>query len=101
MDSLTQTVLSDASRFQIADHIHACEIDGEMVLLNPINGLYYGLDAVGVRVWELIKGRATLGQARDALLHEYDVVPEILWQDLIRLVGDMRAHGLVIVDTSP
>lgn len=96
MDSSNETALTDSSRFQIAENIHACEIDSEMVLLNPDNGLYYGLDAVGVRVWTLIKEQNTLGIVRDTILQEFDVTAEVLWQDLTRLVTEMRTHGLVL-----
>jgi hypothetical protein len=89
--------LTEDSRFQIAAGVHFCTVDSDVVLLNPANGLYYGLDTVGSRIWSLLGDRVTLGTIRDVLAREFEVTPETAWQDLTRLVGEMQSQGLVIV----
>jgi hypothetical protein len=47
------------------------EIDGESVLLNLADGNYYGLDAVGTRMLQLLTEGNSLGAAMDQFLEEY------------------------------
>ena len=48
-------------------------LDGEAVLLDLASGTYFGLDAVGTRIWELLDQRQPLAAILDAILDEYDV----------------------------
>lgn len=71
------------------------EIDGEAVLLNLDSGKYYGLDEVGSRMWALLTHHRAIEPAYRTLLEEYDVAPERLQRDLLTLVEDLVAHGLL------
>lgn len=79
----------------------ATELAGEVVIMHMERGLYYGLDAVGARVWELIQEPRTLAAIRDALMAEYDVDAERCEQDLIALVEQLAAEGLIEVNNAP
>jgi hypothetical protein len=70
------------------------ELDGEAVLLNLDAGVYYGLDPVGTKIWELIGEYGSLQSVFDAMLREYDVDATILENDLLRLVSELCANGL-------
>ena len=67
----------------------------EIVLLDLDSGTYYGLDEVGARLWELITGTATIGEAIDTMLREYDVAREVLERDVFRLLGELEEKGLI------
>ena len=67
----------------------------EIVLLDLDSGTYYGLDEVGGRLWELITGAATVGEAIDTMLAEYEVEREVLEGDVFRLLGELEAKGLI------
>lgn len=71
------------------------ELSGETVLLNLESGIYYGLDAVGTRVWRLLARGLTVAEVCAALVEEYDVAPEVLRDDVARLVEELRQHGIV------
>ncbi len=85
-----------ASRDQVS-----CELAGEAAILNLKNSNYYGLDPVGARIWALIQSPSTIGAIRDALVAEYDVDPQRFEHDLIELVGELSAEGLVELVESP
>lgn len=70
-------------------------IEGESVLLNLDNESYYGLDAVGTRMWELLTTSNSIQAAYDALLDEYEVEPERLRHDVQALIGRLVDQGLV------
>lgn len=71
------------------------ELDGESVLLNLENETYFGLDAVGTRMWTLLTASPSIQAAYEALLAEYDVAPETLRHDLQALVDQLLANGLL------
>lgn len=72
-------------------------LEDEAVILNLKDGVYYGLDPVGARIWELVQQPQSVGAIRDILLKEYEVDPERCEQDLLRLLQEMAARGLIEV----
>jgi len=88
---LTQrVVLSSEAMFQ--------EIGGEGVILDLATSTYFGLDEVGVRLWQLLQTNPDLRAACDTLLSEYDVEPDQLEQDLLKLVAQLGEAGLAKVE---
>ena len=73
------------------------DLGEEVVILNLKDGVYYGLDAVGARVWDLIQEARAVREIRDALLDEYDVEPELCERDLLTLLEELAARDLVEV----
>ena len=73
----------------------SCDLAGETAILNVKSGIYYGLDEVGVRVWELIQEPRAVSSVRDALLQEYDVEAALCESDLLVLLKQLNEAGLV------
>lgn len=73
----------------------ACDMGGEIVVLDLESGCYYGLDAVGARVWSLIEQPASLSAIRDAIMAEYEVDAESCEHDIQAFLDKMQAVGLV------
>jgi hypothetical protein len=71
------------------------EIGGESVLLDLKSEKYFGLDAVGTRIWRLLEVNGRLGALHSALLSEYDVDAACLEKDLCELVARLAESGLV------
>jgi hypothetical protein len=72
-------------------------VGGEAVLLNLASENYFGLDAVGTRIWILLNEDPSLKRAFDILSDEYEVEAEVLERDLLSLVERMAEAGLVVV----
>jgi hypothetical protein len=70
------------------------ELEGESVLLNLETGMYYGLDAVGTRTWQLASVDGSLRAVRDALVQEYDAAPDLIERDLLTLADALVGKGL-------
>lgn len=87
---LTKTIV--ASKDQIST-----DLQGEAVILNLKSGVYYGLNPLGARIWQLIQQPAAVQAIFDTLLAEYDVEPQRLQADLDKLLGSMEAKGLIEV----
>lgn len=67
----------------------------ETVILHLGNSTYYGLDAIGTRIWALL-GEGLSGDAIcTRLAPEFDVAPEVLRADVERFLGDLLAQELL------
>ena len=84
-------------RVAVRDGVMFNRVGDEVVLLDLDSGTYYGLDAVGGRLWDLISGSATIGEAIDTMLEEYEVEREVLESDVLRLVNELREKGLISI----
>ena len=93
-------VVSLASRARVPDGIVFQSLQDELVLLNLHTGVYFGLNAVGARIWQLIQAhqQAPLNNVLDALVDEYDVRPDRCTGDLLKLVARLEENRLLEID---
>jgi Coenzyme PQQ synthesis protein D (PqqD) len=75
------------------DHLVA-ELSGETVILHVQNGMYYGLNKLGTRVWNLIQEPRTIDELLQTILNEYEVEREEAERDLVALVSNLASKGL-------
>lgn len=92
-----RTSLYSDSRIAAGGKQVSCELAGEVVLLQLDSGIYYGLDPVGSRVWQLLQEPRSFAELQDALLAEFEVEPERCAGDLRVLLGELDAAGLIEV----
>lgn len=71
------------------------DLDGEAVVLDTDAGVYFGIDGVGARIWELIARPRRVGEVAATLVAEYDVEPEHCRADLERFLSDLHDQGLI------
>jgi hypothetical protein len=90
--SLSDTSLITATQEQVSS-----DLAGESVILNLKSGVYYGLNAVGASVWNLVQQPKTLSQVRDALLEEYEVDGDVCDRDLRTILTELYEAGLIEV----
>ncbi|HEX4784354.1 MAG TPA: PqqD family protein [Candidatus Sulfotelmatobacter sp.] len=70
-------------------------LEDETVLLELKKGMYYGLNAVGTLIWEMVQQPRSLEALYAAVLDQYNVDPETGKRDVLRLIEEMRMAGLV------
>jgi coenzyme PQQ synthesis protein D (PqqD) len=85
------------SRVAIHEDAVFRELDGEAVILHLDAGMYFGLDSVGTRLWQLIEAHGSLRPVLEAALTEFDVAPDVLEHDLLDLVSALSEKRLVVV----
>jgi hypothetical protein len=76
-------------------HVVMQDVEGESVLLNLDSECYFGLDEVGTRMWAVLTAAASIQEAYEALLAEYDVAPEVLREDMEELIGQLVENSLL------
>ena len=79
------------------DGLLTTEVDGELMAMSVELGTCYGLNAVGTRIWALIAEPRTLDSLCEQLLCEYDVEEPVCRRELVDLLEELRAEGLVTV----
>jgi len=67
----------------------------EAVILNTKSGIYFGLDSVGARVWNLMREPRMFSEICRVIADEYEVDPGSCAADLRELFNNLRAHGLI------
>jgi hypothetical protein len=75
----------------------SADLSGEAAILNLKSGIYYGLDAVGARIWKLIQEPRSVNEINDALVQEYDVDPDRCEKDLLALLEELLSKELIEV----
>lgn len=91
--------MTPARRFRVPETVIAQTIAGETVILDLDGGVYFGLDPVGARIWELVADGAPLNAVIDRMVVEYDVSRDRLEQDIDALMTTLLEKSLVIETT--
>jgi hypothetical protein len=69
-------------------------LDDEAVLLDLKTGVYFGLNPLGARIWQLILEKHSLARVLEVVLREYDVERSVVETDLLELGLRLCASGL-------
>jgi hypothetical protein len=87
-------------RIAVCPDVVSREVDGETFLLDLSGKVYYGLDAVGTRVWQLLLENGQLQAVLERLVREFEVDRERLETDVLQLMEELAAAGLVRLERS-
>jgi hypothetical protein len=70
-------------------------MDGEAIIINLANGIYYSLDKAGGLVWEQVAAKRTVAETVAAVASRYDVSPARAQSDVERLLAELIEENLV------
>lgn len=73
------------------------ELEGEAVLLSLTNEQYYGMNDVGRHMWTLLHDHGDVDAVITQLQSHYDADVATLRRDLLNLIEEWQAEGLVTV----
>jgi hypothetical protein len=82
--------------FHLSPDVIFRELDGESVVLDLSSGRYFGLNAVGTRVWLLIQQGQPVDGLIQAVTAEYDADVDAVERDVLALLEDLKKRGLVV-----
>lgn len=88
-------MVSFAERAVVPSNVLIRFLEQEAVLLNVETEKYFGLDAVGARMWQLATNSPTVELALAQLVEEYDAPPERLRADFSGLLANLQENGLI------
>lgn len=90
--------LSSDSTVLVAKDVVSCDLLDEVAILNVKDGVYYGLDPVGARIWNLIQKQTKVSEVLEILLTEYDVEKDRCQDDLLELLQQLAENELIIIN---
>jgi hypothetical protein len=79
-----------ASSDQITSHLGA-----ESVMLNLSDGMYYGLDSIGTRIWAMLDRPRSVREICEVIQEEYEVQAPACEQAVLALLKDLNGRDLV------
>jgi hypothetical protein len=86
-------------KVRMLDDVVWRELADEVVLLNLTSGLYFGLEGTGGKIWRALADKGTTEAAIDVIAAEYDASREKIEADVTRLVDELRAKGLIGIES--
>lgn len=89
--------VSTGSTVVAAEGQVSSDLGGEVAILNLSAGMYYGLDEVGARIWDLVQQPEVVSEIQATILEEYDVEPSRGKRDVLELLQELVNEGLIEV----
>jgi hypothetical protein len=89
-EAITRATIVQASTNQVSS-----QLGDEAVVLNVMNGVYYGLNPVSARIMELLEEPRSVEDIHSILLDEYEVSADQCYEDLVTLLSKLREHSLI------
>jgi hypothetical protein len=71
------------------------EVDDQVVALSIEQGICYGMNRVGSRIWNLLAQPTRICDLCAALLAAYTVDPNVCERQVLDLLEELRAEGLI------
>jgi len=78
-----------------ADILHAPVGAEELVMMSIEAGRYYGVNAVGARIWELLETPQTIQQLCTQICAEFDVDAQTCQTAILDFARDLIENGVV------
>lgn len=90
-------MLSLQARFRPNEkEVAAKVLDGEAIIINLSNGIYYSMDKVGGVLWAMVEAGHSLEETVEEIVARYDVSPEQARADIDRLAAELIQENLVL-----
>ena len=89
--------ISDATIVVAARDVMAADFAPEVVLLNLRDGVYYGVEDVGARVWALLQSPIAVSAILETIAEEFDVDSPRCEREVRAFVDALVARGLADV----
>ena len=70
-------------------------LQDELVVLELKRGVYFGLDPIGTRIWQVLGEERSLRDVLAMLVEEYEVEEAQGAEDVLGFVQELQAQGLL------
>jgi len=83
-------------QFIIPEDVMFRDLEGEVILIHLGTGIYFGLDTVGSRIWQLLAEHGDQEKVIQAMLREFDVKEADLRRDVDVLIEKLTEKKLLV-----
>ena len=94
---MVQTQIARDTRLIRTQNVLDSEVDGEVIALDVERGQCYGLNAAGSSIWRLLEAETSPARICEALAEEFDVEQADCESDVLALLADLHAEGLIAI----
>jgi len=88
-------MLTKQSVVRVSKEQVSCDLAEDSAILDLKSGQYYGLNPIGAHIWALLQKPIPVEDILLRLLNEYEVDADRCERDLLALLGELEAKGLV------
>jgi hypothetical protein len=78
----------------------SCELEGEAVILNLADCVYYGLNESALTIWDFIQKPAFVWEIRDEIIRRFDVESDSCENDVLSLLEQLKDSSLIQIVSS-
>jgi len=83
------------TQVEIGEDVVSRTIQGEEVILDMNEGLYFGLDEVGTQIWSGLKEKKTIPAICENLKEKFEENPDKIQEDLFQFLNSLRTRKLI------
>lgn len=73
----------------------AVEVDGTVVMMSLEQGMYFGLEGVGPRIWALLDQPRSVREVCDALTDEFAIDADACQREVLAFLDELCASQLI------
>lgn len=82
-------------KVSVSSQAVARTVGQDTIILDLQSGMYFGLDPIGARIWQLMEDERALSEICDTLLGEFEVERSRLEADILKLAQDLLDKKLI------
>jgi hypothetical protein len=90
--------LTDTTVISHSDHVLACVVDAQVVMMALETGSYYYLDETGSCIWELCKEPITIGALVNELVGRFDGERSQLVGETLAFLEELAGQRLIRIE---
>lgn len=79
------------------NEVVSSDMDGETIMMSLDKGMYYGLNAIATRIWELIEKPLPVSTLCNILLDEFEVDRDRCQHEVCRFLDELQDDNLLKV----
>ncbi len=97
-ETMTSTAfINETSHVKRDPSLLSSSVDDDLILFSADQGMYYGTQAVGSRIWALIEDEVSVAEVCDRLLEEFSVDRVTCKREVLHFIEQLAEEGMVTV----
>ena len=92
---MTERKIDGSSVVVASSNQLSSSIEDESVILGLEQGVYYGLNPIGARIWSLVQEPRPVSEIWELILAEYDVDRGRCERDIVAILTELDEQGLL------
>ena len=93
--------LTDRSIVVSSGRQTTADLGSGVALLNLETKVYFTLNDTSGRIWEMLREPVRVGELIEHLIERFDVEPDRCRREVLDLLDQLAAHGLLDIDSEP